>query len=42
MQSVVGWFEQPCSLFLPLADALDGLTVQGSVLAGVGTLIAHE
>ena len=29
MQSVVGWFEQPCSLFLPLADALVGLTVQG-------------
>ena len=29
MQSVVGWFEQPCSLFLPLAEALDVLTVQG-------------
>ena len=38
MQSAVGWFEQPCSLFLPLAEALDGLTVQGSVLVGVGTV----
>ena len=42
MQSVIGWFEQPCSLFLLLADALNGLTVQGSVLVGVGTVKVHK
>ena len=42
MQSVVGWFEQPCSMFVPLADTHDGLRVRGSVLAVVGTVKAHE
>ena len=41
MQSVVGWFEQPCSLFLLLADTLNGLTVQRSVLVGVVTVKVH-